>query len=148
MGIFEDLSKAFNTINHDILLQKLNAYGIRGMPNLLIKNYLKNRKQFVEYRGCQSNMNVVSCGVPQGSILGPLLFLLYINDVSETSKLLYFILFADDTNILYSNRDIWQLMEIVNGELIILSDWFKANKLSLNIKKLILCFRLQKYSTE
>lgn len=135
VGIFIDLSKAFDTINHDILLQKLNAYGIRGMPNLLIKNYLQNRKQFVEYGNCQSNMDAITCGVPQGSILGPLLFLLYINDMSETSKLLYFILFADDTNILYSNRDIWQLMKIVNCELLILSDWFKANKLSLNIKK-------------
>lgn len=140
VGIFIDLSKAFDTINHDILLQKLNAYGIRGTPNLLIKNYLLNRIQYVEYKNCQSKMSTITCGVPQGSILGPLLFLLYINDMSETSKLLYFILFADDTNILYSNQDIWQLMKIVNSELLILSDWFKANKLSLNIKKPILCY--------
>ena len=140
VGIFIDLSKAFDTINHDILLQKLYTYGIRGIPNLLIKNYLENRKQFVDYKNCQSNMNDITCGVPQGSILGPLLFLLYINDMSKISKLLYFILFADDTNILYSNRDIWQLMNIVNSELKNLSDWFKANKLSLNIKKPIICY--------
>ena len=131
MGIFIDLSKAFDTINYGILLQKLNAYGTRGTPNLLIQNYLHNRKQYVEYGSCQSSMNTITCGVPQGSILGPLLFLLYINDMSETSKLLYFILFADDTNILYPNRDLWQLMKIVNSELTILSDGFKANKLSL-----------------
>ena len=106
-----------------------------GVPNLLIKNYLQNRSQYVEYKNYKSKMGAITCGVPQGSILGPLLFLLYINDMSEISKLLYFILFADDTNILYSNRDIWQLMEIINSELQILSDWFKANKLSLNIKK-------------
>ena len=121
------------------MLQKLNAYGIRGIPNNLIKNYLQNRKQYVEYGNCQSSMNTINCGVPQDSILGPLLFLLYINDMSEINTLLYFILFADDTNILYSNRDLWQLMKIVNSELIILSDWFKANKLSLNIKK-ITCY--------
>ena len=80
-GIFIDLSKAFDTINHDIRLQKLDAYGIRGIPNLLIKNYLLNRKQYVEYRNYKSSMNAITCGVPQGSILGPLLFLLYINDV-------------------------------------------------------------------
>ena len=135
IGVFIDLSKAFDTINHDILIRKLEMYGIRGIPNLLIKSYLNNRKQYVNYNNCTSTLKPIQCGVPQGSILGPLLFLLYINDMTYCCKYLHFLLFADDTNIFYSNPDLWQLMHIVNGELDILSDWFKANKLSLNIKK-------------
>ena len=92
-----------------------------------------NRKQYVQFNNHTSEMNIVNCGVPQGSILGPLLFLLYINDMPLVCKQLLFILFADDTNILYSNSDIIQLMNIVNADLAILSDWFKANMLSLNV---------------
>lgn len=135
IGIFIDLSKAFDTINHDILIKKLDMYGIREIPNLLIKSYLSKRKQFVHYNNCDSTLKPIGCGVPQGSILGPLLFLLYINDMSYCCKYLHFLLFADDTNMLYSNTDLWRLMHIVNGELSVLSDWFKANRLSLNIKK-------------
>ena len=83
-------------------------------------------------------MNTISCGVPQGSILGPLLFLLYVNDMPLVCKQLLFILFADDTNILYSNSDVVQLTNTVNTELAILSDWFKASMLSLNVQKLVL----------
>ena len=135
LGIFIDLSKAFDTLNHDVLLKKLEMYGIRGIPNTLIKSYLQDRQQYVVYNNSESNYGTITCGVPQGSILGPLLFLLYINDMSYISKFLTFILFADDTNILYSNSDIWELMRLVNTELLSLSDWFKANRLSLNILK-------------
>jgi len=135
IGIFIDLSKAFDTVNHEILLKKLELYGVRGLPNLLIRDYLMNRKQYVQFNNHTSEMNIVNCGVPQGSILGPLLFLLYINDMPLVCKQLLFILFADDTNILYSNSDIIQLMNIVNADLAILSDWFKANMLSLNVQK-------------
>ena len=135
LGIFIDLSKAFDTLNHDVLLKKLEMYGIRGIPNTLIKSYLQDRQQYVVYNNSESNYGTITCGVPQGSILGPLLFLLYINDMSYISKFLTFILFADDTNNLYSNSDIWELMRLVNTELLILSDWFKANRLSLNIQK-------------
>src|SRR5437899_2784548 len=135
VGVFIDLSKAFDTINHDILIRKLDMYGVRGIPNLLIKSYLNNRKQYVNYNNCTSTLKPIQCGVPKGSILGPLLFLLYINDMTYCCKYLHFLLFVDDTNIFYSNPDLWKLMHIVNGELDILSDWFKANKLSLNIKK-------------
>src|SRR5207244_1854908 len=135
IGVFIDLSKAFDTINHDILIRKLDMYGIRGIPNLLIKSNLNNRKQYVNYNNCTSTVKPIQCGVPQGSILGPLLFLLYINDMTYCCKNLHFLLFADDTNIFYSNPSLLQLMHIVNGELDSLSNWFKANKLSLNIKK-------------
>ena len=135
LGIFIDLSKAFDTLDHEVLLKKLSIYGIRGIANKLIKNYLQDRQQYVVYNNSESNCKTITCGVPQGSILGPLLFLLYINDISYISKILTFILFADDTNILYSNSDIWELERLVNTYLSIISDWFKANRLSLNIQK-------------
>ena len=135
IGIFIDLSKAFDTLNHEILLKKLEFYGVRGLPNNLLRNYLTNRQQYVQFSNRTSEMNTISCGVPQGSILGPLLFLLYVNDMPLVCKQLLFILFADDTNILYSNSNIIQLMNTVNTELTILSDWFMANMLSLNVQK-------------
>jgi hypothetical protein len=135
VGIFIDLSKAFDTLDHSILLKKLEMYGIRGKANLLIKSYLTNRQQYVFYNEAKSSLKPINFGVPQGSILGPLLFILYINDMASCSKYLYSLLFADDTNIIYSNSDIWKLMEIVSLELETLSDWFKANRLSLNVKK-------------
>ena len=96
----------------------MNIYGIRGISNNLIKDYLKDRQQFVVYNNSESNCRTITCGVPQGSILGPLLFLLYINDMAYISQLLTFILFADDTNILYSNSNIWELERIVNTDLL------------------------------
>lgn len=134
-GIFLDLSKAFDTINHEILLKKLNFYGIRGKPLKWIENYLQDRKQFVDFNGTHSEMFDITCGVPQGSILGPLLFLIYINDVCNTSKIVHFTLFADDTNILYTSKDLNNYNSKLNEELKKLSLWFKTNKLSVNIKK-------------
>ena len=136
LGLFIDLSKAFDTVNHDILLAKLEFYGVRGVALEWFESYLSCRSQFVQYNGYSSSSKYIKCGVPQaGSILGPLLFLLYINDLCDVSKALDFILFADDTNIFYSHKDQNYLMEIVNTELKKLSSWFQANKLSINIKK-------------
>ena len=135
IGIFIDLSKAFDTLNHSILLRKLEHYGIRGTPLLWLNDYLTNRKQCVCFNNAVSLMRPITCGVPQGSILGPLLFILYVNDIVNCSKLLHFILFADDTNLFYSSSNYKDLMLTVNLELSKLSEWFRANRLSLNVAK-------------
>ena len=135
VGIFLDLSKAFDTINHDILLYKLEHYGFRGVALDWLKSYLSNRKQFVRYQMQDSNHKIINCGVPQGSILGPLLFILYINDIVNTTSLLELILFADDTTLLFSHQDIASQNDIINNELQEICNWFQANKLSVNASK-------------
>ena len=135
VGIFLDLSKAFDTVNHDILFDKLSFYGIRGLPLDWLKNYFLNRFQYVEYNGSSSFYNTIKCGVPQGSILGPLLFLIYINDICNASEFLEFILFADDTNLFLSHDDLSYLNTIINLELDKLSIWLQTNKLSVNTNK-------------
>ena len=148
LGIFLDLSKAFDTLNHDILLDKLYAYGIRGLSNSWIKNYLSGRKQYVSYNNTNSAFNDIVCGVPQGSILRPLLFLLYINDLPLSSPSSHFIIFADDTNILFSHEDPVQLEKLINTELKEISNWFKLNKLSLNIDKTNFMIFKNKYNNK
>ena len=135
IGIFLDFSKAFDTVDHDILLRKLYHYGIRGNALQWFESYLKNRKQFVTYNGVSSDTKLITCGVPQGSILGPLLFLIYINDLSLVCDRLISILFADDTNMFMSSKDVHSLQTVINQELTLVSKWLKVNKLSLNIKK-------------
>ena len=145
VGIFLDLSKAFDTVNHTILLDKLEYYGIRGLSLNWFKSYLSNRLQFVEFNGCCSCRKLISCGVPQGSIIGPLLFLLYINDLSTSSNILKFVLFADDTNIFFSGKDLCTISTILNTELEKISTWLEANILSLNLDKTkFMLFRTRK----
>ena len=136
LGIFLDLSKAFDTIDHQILLDKLHRYGIRGIAYEWIKSCLSNRKQCVSVNGELSDLMPIYCGVPQGSILGKLLFIIYINDISKISKMLDFILFADDTNIFVKDKSLSSLNCAVNLELKKISRWFKLNKLSLYLKKI------------
>ena len=134
-GIFLDLCKAFDTVDHGILLSKLEYYGIRGLAHDWFSSYLTNRKQYVSINGTDSNLQNITYGVPQGSVLGPLLFLLYINDMTKTSKILEFHLFADDTNLFLSDKSIIALESKLNNELNLISTWLRANKLSLNIDK-------------
>ena len=135
LGVFLDFSKAFDTVNHDILLRKLYRYGIRGIANDWFRSYLSNRTQFVNYNNTKSSELNITCGVPQGSILGPLLFLIYINDIAHVSKLLYMILFADDTNAFLTGRNVDDMIKQMNTELDNLKIWLYANRLSLNISK-------------
>jgi hypothetical protein len=135
IGIFLDLSKAFDTINHKILIQKLEHYGIRGITRQWFEDYLKNRKQIVKYNHVKSKAMIIKSGVPQGSILGSILFLLYINHIENCTKLISFILFADDTNIFYSNKCLKTLNKIMQTEIDKVAEWLNANKLSLNTTK-------------
>ena len=135
LGVFMDLSKAFDTVDHVILLKKLDHYAVKGRNLLWLKSYLNNHRQFIRYNNSNMSFANISCGVPQGSMLGPLLFLLYINVLPNASPVLDPIMHADDTNLFYSNNDIETLFSTVNIELEEISEWFKANKLSLNIKK-------------
>ena len=106
VGIFLDFQKAFNTVDHGILLDKLYCYGIRGIAHDWFVSYLSNRQQSEIYNGYESEPKVMRCGVPQGSILGPMLFLLYINDLTNVSSFFMPILFADDTNLFCTGTDL------------------------------------------
>ena len=135
LGVFLDFSKAFDTVNHDILLRKLYVLGIRGTAHGWIKSYLSNREQFVVFNNTQSTKKMINCGVPQGSILGPLLFLLYINDMAAVSHVLFPILFADDTNVFLNGSNVDDMIRTMNNELMKINEWLYCNKLSLNVSK-------------
>ena len=137
VGVFIDFAKAFDTINHSILLSKMENYGVSGLQLNWFRNYLCNRVQYVQHNGATSSFKLSSCGVPQGSVLGPTLFLLYINDLPQSSTYFDFRLFADDSNIFHSFppcQTIIRLSEITY-HLLSVTKWCDANKITINIKK-------------
>ena len=133
IGIFLDLSKAFDTIDHTILLDKLCRYDVRGVTLNWFKHYLNDRKQFVSYNNTTSVSTKVTCGVPQRSILGLLLFILYVNDITKVSNIFKINLFADDTSLIHTHDNFEYLIKETNEELIRISTWLATNKLVLNI---------------
>ena len=136
-GIFVDLQKAFDTVDHKILLHKLEHYGIRGICNDWLKSYLSDGKQFVSVNGYNSDLMPVDCGVPQGSVLGPLLFLIYINDLHKAIQYCKVHHFADDTNLFHTSKSVKNLNELINRDMKHLNNWLGAYKISeqfLNIQ--------------
>ena len=151
-NVYIDLSKAFDTLTFDILLYKLKYYGVTDTALDLMKSYLTNRKQYVVFDGCQSEHTEIYTGVPQGSILGPLFFCIYINDLITVSDRLNFLMYADDTTIYFNLEDFSNIFKEtdINNELEKVNTWLKLNKLSLNTQKtkLMLFHRKQKHIDE
>ena len=134
-SVFLDFAKAFDTVDHEILTKKLEHYGIRGVVNEWFDLYLSNRFQTVKINGKLSNKELITCGVPQGGILGPVLFLIYINDIKNSSNILNFFLFADDTSTYLTGNNAKEIKATYNCELKKVLCWLNANKLSLNTDK-------------
>ena len=135
LEVFIDLSKAFDTVDDNILINKLNSYCIKINSLKWSSSYFLNRKRFIQAGGIYtSNLDII-CGVPQGSIIGPLLFIIYVNDLCNVSKIFEPIIFADDTNLFFSHKSIKELFHTANLELNKVFRWFNANKLFLNKDK-------------
>jgi hypothetical protein len=134
IGIFLDFKKAFDTVQHDILLKKLNKYGVKGTALKWFKSYLSNRAQCVDINGTMSDFCDILMSVLQGSSLGPILFLCFINDIYLCTRLDMF-LFADDSNALSKGDNLSELVDFVNSELNKIALWCKANKLVVNSNK-------------
>ena len=135
ISIFLDLSEAFDTVNHSILLSKLDVYGKRDIENQWFRSYLNKRKQKVFVNGVESDFLKVNSGVPQGSILGPVLFLVYINDIVNATNYFSIRLFADDTSLTAAGKDLDLLLQRINAELPAIYKWLCSNRLTLNLSK-------------
>ena len=135
VSLFLDLSKAFDTVNHQILLNKLKFYGLQQSENNWFQSYLSNRKQQVYVNGVASDSCLISTGVPQGSILGPLLFIIFINDLPRSSTFFSTRLYADDTSLTASGSDLDSLLREINKHLPVIYEWLCSNKLTLNLSK-------------
>ena len=136
-NLYLDFSKAFDTLVHSVLLHKCKHYGIDGLAYKLIESYLENRKQYVEYNAQRSDIKSIKNGVPQGSILGPLLFLIYINDLPNASHVFDCLMYADDTTLFCCLEDIKSInkQDVINEQLQRIHDWLTANGLKLNTTK-------------
>ena len=135
LGFLFDLKKAFDTVNREILLKKLEKYGVIGSENAWFASYLCNRRQFCRVNGVSSGLDDINCGVPQGSCLGPLLFMIYINDLPFSLQSCQVTMYADDTTLSHSSKNITDLNENLNRDLCNLKQWLQGNKLSLNLIK-------------
>ena len=133
--VFIDLKKAFDTVDHDILFEKLEIYGIQHRELSWFKSYMTNRKQFCRVDGVDSAIEDIEVGAPQGSCLGPLLFLIYINDLPLAVQDSTVSMYADDTSLCHQSHNLTQLNEAINNDLKQLDTWLKGNKLSLNVAK-------------
>ena len=133
--IFIDLEKAFNIVSHDILLEKLDHCGFRGISNDWFRSYFSDRSQFVSINGFNSDYKTLKCDVPQSSVLGPLLFLIFINDLNTAIKHSETFHFADDTCLLNIKDSVKQINKVVNKNLKFLAQWLNANRISLNVAK-------------
>ena len=132
--LFLDLKKAFDSVSHQILLKKLEYYGVKGVALKLFESYLSNRRQLTVIDGCASVLDIIEWGVPQGSVLGPLLFLIFINDIPHASDLGTW-LFADDTALVTSANSLLLLQNKMNHEVGKIQDWLLANRLSVHYVK-------------
>ena len=136
LTVFLDLKKAFYTVDHSVLMKKLRAYGVRGKPGEWIESYLTNRKQFCSLCGLHSKARKVTCGIPQGSSLGPLLFIIYLNDLEECLQSSRASIYADDTSLTITSSDPAKVVDDGHHELLNIPEWMRVNKLSPNSKKL------------
>ena len=137
VGLYLDLCKAFDTVDHNILLKKLNQYGIKGHALDKFKSYLTNRKQTVSVDGVKASLRNINTGLPQGSILGPLLFIVYMNDLVNLNTGEQILIYADDTVVFYRHTNIEKLQTIVDEASPMIADWLKANSLTLNTSKTV-----------
>ena len=135
LTVFLDLKKAFDTVDHSVLMKKLHAYGVRGKPGEWIESYLTSRKQFCSLNGLHSKARKVTCGIPQGSCLGPLLFIIYLNDLEECLQSSRASIYADDTSLTIASSDPVKLVDDAHHELLNISEWMRVNNLSPNPKK-------------
>ena len=146
LAVYVDFSKCFDTLNRNILLKKLSIYGIRGIPLLLLKSYLDNRWQAVKVNNIISEYKLINAGVPQGSVLGPILYLIYVNELPNISNKFSTCLFADDTTLIFENFNKYDLFRECDYGVNLFYSWCCANRLSINISKTNLMLFSNRYT--